>query len=97
MDLRGAYPTQEQLIKIRALLRYFFKSLVPPLFTEAFYDTISAATGKCTKPVIMVLLTMELAPILRDSIPQLPDAHYETAKHLIPVCSSSLRTSPKSC
>jgi hypothetical protein len=50
MDFSCVYPTQEQLIKIRALLRCFFKSLAQPLFTEAFYDTISAAAGKCTKP-----------------------------------------------
>jgi len=99
MDLSCVYPTQEQLIKIRALLRYFFKSLAQPLFTEAFYNTINAAAGKCTKPVITTLLTKELAPepvysqyhILRDFIPRLPDAHYETAKHLILVCSPSMR------
>jgi hypothetical protein len=49
MDFSYVYPTQEQLIKIRALLRYFFKSLAQPLFTESFYNTISAAAGKCTK------------------------------------------------
>jgi hypothetical protein len=105
MDFSCVYPTQEQLVKIRALLRCFFKSLAQPLFTEAFYDTISAAAGKCTKLVTTILLTKESAPepvysqyhILRDFIPRLPDAHYETAKHLFPVCSSSMRTSPKSC
>jgi hypothetical protein len=105
MDFSFVYPTQEQLIKIRALLRCFFKSLAQPLFTEAFYDTIRAAAGKCTEPIITIFLTKELAPepvysqyhILRDFIPRLPDAHYETARHLIPVCSSSMRTSPKSC
>jgi hypothetical protein len=55
MDLSWVYPTQEQLVKIRALLRYFFKSLAQPLFTEAFYDTISAAAGKCTQPLITIL------------------------------------------
>jgi hypothetical protein len=49
MDFSYVYPTQEQLIKIRALLRCFFKSLAQPLFTESFYNTISAAAGKCTK------------------------------------------------
>lgn len=62
MDLSWVYPTQEQLIKIRALLRYFFKSLAQPLFTEAFYDTISAAAGTCITPLITISLTKELAP-----------------------------------
>jgi hypothetical protein len=105
MDFSCVYPTQGQLIKIRALLRSFFKSLSQPLFTETFYDTISAAAGKCTEPVTTILLTKKLAPepvysqyhILRDFIPRLPDAHYETAKHLIPVSSSSMRISTKSC
>ena len=50
MDVNYSYPTQEQLVKIRALLRYFFKGLAQPLFTEAFYDTINTATGKNTNP-----------------------------------------------
>ena len=54
MDVNYIHPTQEQLIKIRALLRYFFKGLAQPLFTEAFYDMINTATGKYTNPFITI-------------------------------------------
>ena len=102
MDYNSVHPTPEQLIKIRALLRYFFKSLTEPLFTRAFYDTIVAAAGEYTKHTFTVLVTKNLAPapvytqyhILRDFLPRLVPAHYETAKHLVTVCSLWMRASP---
>ena len=54
MDVNYIHPTQEQLVKIRALLRYFFKGLAQPLFTEAFYDMINTAIGKYTHLVITI-------------------------------------------
>jgi hypothetical protein len=52
MNLSQGYPTQEHLVKIRAILREFFKALEERLFTAVFYSEISAAASEFARALV---------------------------------------------